>query len=99
MILGHESSGRIIKVGSNVKHVKEGNRYNRYRSYHRYKYEMTIRLIGDRVTIEPGVPCRRCDFCKLGRYNLCADVIFLATPPVHGSIARYHTHAADFCYK
>ena len=54
---------------------------------------------GDRVTIEPGVPCRRCDFCKTGRYNLCADIVFLATPPVHGSIARYHTHAADFCFK
>lgn len=51
------------------------------------------------MTIEPGVPCRRCDFCKGGRYNLCADVVFLATPPVHGSIARYHTHAADFCFK
>ncbi len=51
------------------------------------------------MTIEPGVPCRRCDFCKGGRYNLCADIVFLATPPVHGSIARYHTHAADFCFK
>jgi len=77
MILGHESSGKVIKVGPNVKNLKEG----------------------DRVTIEPGVPCRRCDFCKVGRYNLCADVVFLATPPVHGSIARYHTHAADFCFK
>ncbi|CAF0742915.1 unnamed protein product [Adineta ricciae] len=77
MVLGHESSGKIIKVGPNVKNLKEG----------------------DRVTIEPGVPCRRCDFCKTGRYNLCPDVVFLATPPVHGSIARYHTHAADFCFK
>lgn len=77
MILGHESSGKVIKVGPNVKKLKEG----------------------DRVTIEPGVPCRRCDFCRAGRYNLCADVVFLATPPVHGSIARYHTHAADFCFK
>jgi len=77
MILGHESAGKVIKVGPNVKDLKEG----------------------DRVTIEPGVPCRRCDFCKGGRYNLCPDVVFLATPPVHGSIARYHTHAADFCFK
>jgi len=77
MVLGHESSGKVIKVGPNVKHLQEG----------------------DRVTIEPGVPCRRFDFCKTGRYNLCADIVFLATPPVHGSIARYHTHAADFCFK
>ena len=54
---------------------------------------------GDQVAIEPGVPCRVCRFCKSGRYNLCPDVQFLATPPVNGSMARYMTHAADFCYK
>ena len=54
---------------------------------------------GDRVAIEPGVPCRVCSFCKSGRYNLCPDVQFLATPPVNGSMARYMTHAADFCNK
>jgi len=28
---------------------------------------------GDRVAIEPGVPCglSDCDFCKTGRYNAC----------------------------
>ena len=31
---------------------------------------------GDRVAIEPGVPCRSCSFCKSGRYNLCPDVQF-----------------------
>ena len=54
---------------------------------------------GDRVAIEPGVPCRCCSFCKGGRYNLCRDMRFCATPPVDGSLARYYTHAADFCYK
>lgn len=55
--------------------------------------------IGDRVAIEPGVPCRTCSFCKAGRYNLCPDMKFCATPPVDGSLARYYVHAADFCYK
>ncbi len=54
---------------------------------------------GDRVAVEPGVPCRLCSFCKGGRYNLCHDMRFCATPPVDGSLARYYTHAADFCYK
>ncbi|XP_046553941.1 sorbitol dehydrogenase-like [Haliotis rubra] len=54
---------------------------------------------GDRVAIEPGVPCRQCDLCKDGRYNLCPDVFFLATPPDSGALARYHTHAADFVFK
>nr|CAH0111454.1 unnamed protein product [Daphnia galeata] len=54
---------------------------------------------GDRVAIEPGVPCRSCDYCKGGRYNLCLDIVFCATPPYDGNLARYYTHAADFCYK
>ncbi|PSN35372.1 Sorbitol dehydrogenase [Blattella germanica] len=54
---------------------------------------------GDRVAIEPGVPCRFCQFCKEGKYNLCADMVFCATPPVHGNLSRYYVHAADFCYK
>ena len=29
---------------------------------------------GDRVAIEPGVPCRMCKECKTGRYNLCPDM-------------------------
>jgi len=54
---------------------------------------------GDRVAIEPGVPCRYCAFCKEGRYNLCPDIAFCATPPFDGSLARFYAHAADFCYK
>jgi L-iditol 2-dehydrogenase len=36
--------------------------------------------VGDRVALEPGVPCRRCEACKTGRYNLCPDVQFLRRP-------------------
>ena len=54
---------------------------------------------GDRVAIEPGVPCRHCHFCKEGRYNLCPDIAFCATPPFDGSLCRFYVHAADFCYK
>ncbi|XP_036149781.1 sorbitol dehydrogenase [Monomorium pharaonis] len=77
MIIGHESSGIVAKLGKNVKNLK----------------------IGDRVAIEPGVPCRMCTFCKEGRYNLCKDIVFCATPPVHGSLRRFYKHAADFCFK
>lgn len=55
--------------------------------------------VGDRVAIEPGVPCRGCNYCKTGVYNLCPDMQFCATPPVHGNLARYYVHDADFCYK
>jgi L-iditol 2-dehydrogenase len=54
---------------------------------------------GDRVALEPGVPCRACAACKTGRYNLCPDVRFFATPPIDGSMARYVAHPADFCFR
>ncbi|KMU72606.1 sorbitol dehydrogenase 2 [Coccidioides immitis RMSCC 3703] len=33
---------------------------------------------GDRVALEPGVPCRQCEACKGGKYNLCDDMRFAA---------------------
>eukprot|EP00752_Nemacystus_decipiens_P001576 g1537.t1 len=54
---------------------------------------------GDRVALEPGVPCRICEHCKTGRYNLCERMEFHATPPVHGSLARFVTHPSDFCFR
>lgn len=54
---------------------------------------------GDRVAIEPGIPCCACDSCKKGRYNLCPLVKFAATPPVDGSLAHFVVHHANFCYK
>ncbi|KAK3739023.1 hypothetical protein QZH41_010481 [Actinostola sp. cb2023] len=55
--------------------------------------------VGDRVAIEPGTPCRVCSFCKEGRYNLCPNMVFCATPPYHGSLCRLYNHPADFCFK
>ncbi|WP_157071006.1 NAD(P)-dependent alcohol dehydrogenase [Alicyclobacillus acidiphilus] len=55
--------------------------------------------VGDRVAVEPGVTCGRCPACKAGRYNLCPDVQFLATPPVHGAFAEYIAHRSDFVYR
>lgn len=54
---------------------------------------------GDRVALEPGVPCSTCEICRKGSYNLCPDMQFFATPPVHGSLARFIRHHGDFCYK
>ncbi|KAI6672287.1 hypothetical protein NL676_000193 [Syzygium grande] len=34
-----------------------------------------------------------------GRYNLCPDMKFFATPPVHGSLANQVVHPADLCFK
>ncbi len=77
MVLGHESSGIISKVGSAVSTLK----------------------VGDRVALEPGVPCRRCERCKEGRYNLCKRMAFAATPPFDGTLAKFYALPGDFCFK
>ncbi|KAH9938211.1 xylitol dehydrogenase [Fomitopsis serialis] len=55
--------------------------------------------VGDRVAMEPGATCRKCDACKSGRYELCPDMIFAATPPYDGTLARYYNIPADIVYK
>lgn len=54
---------------------------------------------GDRVALEPGVPCKACDQCRNGRYNLCPDMVFFATPPIHGSLCDFVNHDASFVFK
>jgi L-iditol 2-dehydrogenase len=54
--------------------------------------------VGQRVAMEPGIPCRHCRACRTGHYNLCPDVRFFATPPVDGAFARFVAHDEDFCY-
>ena len=55
--------------------------------------------VGDRVALEPGKTCGHCEFCKTGRYNLCPDVVFFATPPVDGVFQEYVAHEAALCFK
>lgn len=64
--------------------------------------EVTSLAPGDRVALEPGHGCWRCDRCKEGRYNLCPEMKFFATPPIHGSLAN-QVHSSpnqiDFKFK
>ena len=61
--------------------------------------QVTNVAVGDRVAVEPGVACGRCEYCKSGRYNLCPDVVFMATPPVDGAWAEYVTVRSDFLFQ
>ncbi|KAL1994206.1 hypothetical protein VTN49DRAFT_2875 [Thermomyces lanuginosus] len=54
---------------------------------------------GDRVAIEPGVPCRECFLCMEGRYNLCEDVQFAGVYPYDGTMQRYKVHPAKWLHK
>lgn len=54
---------------------------------------------GDRVAIEPGIPCRSCAYCKRGEYHLCPDVVFHGVPHNDGFFAEYAAVPADFAFK
>ncbi|OHT05336.1 Threonine dehydrogenase and related Zn-dependent dehydrogenase [Tritrichomonas foetus] len=55
--------------------------------------------VGDKVALEPGKTCGHCEFCREGKYNLCPDVVFFATPPIDGVFQEYVAHEADLCFK
>ena len=55
--------------------------------------------VGDRVVIEPGVPCYKCEYCMSGRYNLCPQMRFFATPPIDGSLVEYVVFDSSLVFK
>lgn len=55
--------------------------------------------VGDRVSLEPGKTCGKCEFCKSGKYNLCDDVVFFSAPPYNGIFCEYVAHPEELCYK
>ena len=55
--------------------------------------------IGDRVCVEPGIPCGTCEFCRRGEYNLCPDMKFLAAYPIEGSMQEYLVFPETNCFK
>ncbi|GJP37684.1 hypothetical protein CLOM_g22118 [Closterium sp. NIES-68] len=82
MIIGHESAGVVLEVGAAVTRCQPG----------------------DAVAMEPGRGClataAACAHCAggQGRYNLCRDMQFFATPPVHGSLANEVIHPDFLCF-
>jgi L-iditol 2-dehydrogenase len=54
--------------------------------------------IGQRVSVEPGVPDLTCAECLAGRYNLCPGMRFFATPPFDGSLAEFVTVHEAFAH-
>ncbi len=54
--------------------------------------------VGDRVSMEPGIPDMTSRASKLGAYNVDPSVRFWATPPVHGCLTPSVVHPAAFTY-
>lgn len=56
--------------------------------------------VGDKVSIEPAVPCGLCSDCREGHYNLCSHIRMLAIPGEKDGVnAEYCVHEASMCYK
>lgn len=58
---------------------------------------------GDRVALEVGQPCDKCDLCAQGRYNICPGMRFKssakAIPHAQGTLQDRMLHEARWCYK
>jgi len=58
-----------------------------------------ILKVGDRVALEPGIFCGKCEFCRGNRPNLCRNIKFFGTPPVDGAFLEYIVHPANMLFK
>jgi L-idonate 5-dehydrogenase len=59
-------------------------------------------LIGQRVTVDPSIPCGDCKHCNSGRYNLCRNMRFYGSascdPHIDGGFAEYTVAPAKNCF-
>lgn len=58
--------------------------------------------VGDRVALEVGIPCRTCNLCTVGRYNLCPKLSFRSSaktfPHADGTLQTAITQPANMCH-
>ncbi|WVQ80659.1 chlorophyll synthesis pathway protein BchC [Cryptococcus sp. DSM 104549] len=104
MCLGHESSGIVVQLGSNI--AAQAARANELAAA-RGKAEESNKgplagkplELGDKVALEPGVTCRMCVDCRGGQYQICEHMVFAAYPPSQGgTLQRYYKLPADLVY-
>lgn len=76
LVLGHEFSGVIDKVGKKVKAFKAG----------------------DRIVAEHVIPCGKCEFCLIGKPNLCSQAKVIGLHR-QGALAEYVAIPANLVYK
>ncbi|KAI9739296.1 MAG: hypothetical protein M1834_007509 [Cirrosporium novae-zelandiae] len=65
--------------------------------------EVTNLKQGDRVALEVGMPCRTCNLCQKGRYNLCQKLLFRSSakvfPHIDGTLTELLNHPSDLCHR
>jgi len=56
--------------------------------------------VGDRVAVDPLIPCGGCDQCRAGRMHTCRKQKFLGCPgQASGALAQYVVMPAGCCYR
>ncbi|KZV76907.1 GroES-like protein [Peniophora sp. CONT] len=59
---------------------------------------VTDLTVGQRVAIEAGIMCKKCDYCSKGRYNLCKELRFASSaktfPHLDGTLQERMNHPA-----
>jgi L-iditol 2-dehydrogenase len=59
--------------------------------------------VGDKVALEVGQPCERCERCQEGRYNICKEMKFRSSakafPHAQGTLQDRINHPAAWCHK
>ena len=53
---------------------------------------------GQRVAVEPSIPCGRCEQCRSGHPNLCATLKFCGLAPFDGSLRQWMHMPAANCF-
>lgn len=55
---------------------------------------------GDRIAVEPAMPCWTCDQCKAGRHHTCRNLRFLGCPKqAQGCLSEYIIMPETSCFK
>jgi L-iditol 2-dehydrogenase len=67
MVLGHEPSGTVVRIGAGV----------------------TGWSVGDRAALEPALYCYKCEYCRAGRHNICANIRFMSNPGQPGFFREF----------
>ncbi len=61
---------------------------------------VTLVKPGDRIAIEPSMPCWECDQCRAGRPHTCRNLRFLGCPgQAEGSLSEYIVMPETSCFK
>jgi L-iditol 2-dehydrogenase len=61
--------------------------------------KVTSVRIGDRIAIEPAMPCHNCEQCQSGRHNTCLNLKFLGCPgQADGTLKEYIVIPESSCF-